>query len=50
MYRNLRATKAEYLAEGNKMTRRKRWKLNRMFLRTVLSHDCKACWYDISKE
>jgi (p)ppGpp synthase/HD superfamily hydrolase len=50
MYTLLRAARADYMDEGNKMTRRKRWKLNRMFLRSVLAHDCKACWYEISDE
>lgn len=50
MYKILRASKTEYLGEGKKMTRRKRWKLNRMFLSTVLAHDCRACWYEVTDE
>lgn len=48
MYRNLRATKAEYINEGNKMSAYKRWRLNMMFLSTVLNPNCQACWYGIS--
>ena len=53
MWRTLRLTKREWLDEdGNKrkMSRRDSFRMNRMFLMTVLNPNCKACWYEVTNE